>query len=320
MRRSLPLLLLFASPAFSATLLVLNKQDATLSFIDPATGATSLSIPTGASPHEVEVTADGATAVVSNYGGAQSPGNSLTVVDIAGRRERQRVDLGDLRRPHGLAVAGQQVFFTAEEAKHIGLLDTASGSVTWRFPTNQERTHMIAASRDGRLLFTTNMDSGTASIIQRQPGSPADAVQSVVKVGRNPEGMDVTPDGRQLWTANAGDGGISIIDVASKKLVKSFPVGTQRSNRLKFTPDGKLALVSDLAKGELVIVDVATQSVKARLPVGQGASGILVVPDGSRAYVAAASERRLAVVDLKTLTVAGHVATGGGPDGMAWVR
>jgi YVTN family beta-propeller protein len=320
MRRSLSLLLLFASPAFSATLLVLNKQDSTLSFIDPATGTTSLSIPTGASPHEVEVTADGATAVVSNYGG-QSAGNSLTVVDIATRRERQRVDLGDMRRPHGLAVAGQLVFFTAEDARQIGLFDTTSGGVTWRFPTNQDRTHMIAASRDGRLLFTTNMDSSTASIIQRQSASPAgDAMQTVVPVGRNPEGMDVTPDGRQLWTANAGDGGISIVDVASRKLVKSFPIGTQRSNRLKFTPDGKLALVSDLGKGELVVVDVATQSVKTRLPVGQGASGILVVPDGSRAYVAAASERRLAVVDLGTLTISGHVATGGGPDGMAWVR
>jgi len=318
MRRIIALLLLLLAPsAFAATLLVLNKEDSTLSFIDPESGRTLGTLPTGSSPHEVEVTADGRTAVVTNYGG-QTAGNSLTVVDIAARRERARVDLGELRRPHGLAVAGQQVFFTAEDAKQIGRLDAAAGRVDWRFPTNQERTHMIVAGRDGRTLFTTNMNSNSASIIEAAAG--AEAKQTLVTVGRNPEGVDLAPDGRQLWTANASDGSVSIIDVVQKRLLKHIDIGTQRSNRLKFTPDGKLALVSDIGKGELVVIDVPTQTVKTRLPVGRGASGILIVPDGTRAYVAAASERRLAVVDLKTLTVSGGVDTGGGPDGMAWVR
>jgi YVTN family beta-propeller protein len=306
-----------AAAAQSATLLVLNKEDATLSIIDPATGVTAATIPTGAGPHEVEVTADGRTAVVTNYG-AQTAGNSLSVIDLAARRERVRVDLGELRRPHGLAAAGQQVYFTAEDAKHIARLDAATGKVDWRFATDQERTHMVVASRDGRTLFTSNMGSSTVSIIE--PGASGGARQTLVSVGKAPEGLDLTPDGRQLWTANAEGGSISVIDVGTRKLVKTFDIGTRRSNRLKFTPDGSLALVSDVGPGELVVVDVKTQTVKTRLPVGRGATGILVVPDGSRAYVAAAGERKLVVVDLKSLTVAGQVATGGGPDGMAWVR
>lgn len=313
---ALALTLALAAPAVSATLLVLNKEDSTLSFIDPASGATSATIPTGAGPHEVEVTGDGRTAVVSNYG-SQTAGNSLSIIDIRDRKERTRVDLGELRRPHGLATNGQHAYFTAEDARHIGRLDTATGRVDWRFPTNQERTHMVVASRDGRTLFTTNMGSNTASIIER--AADGSAKQTLVNVGRAPEGVDLTPDGRQLWTANAQGGDISVVDVATKALVKTFDIGTRRSNRLKFTPDGALALVSDMGPGELVIVDVKSQSVKARLPVGRGASGILVVPDGSRAYVAAASERKLVVVDLKSLTVTGQVSTGGGPDGMAWV-
>jgi YVTN family beta-propeller protein len=314
---TLVLSLALASPAWSATLLVLNKDDSTLSFIDPATGATSATIPTGAGPHEVEVTADGRTAVVGNYG-AQSAGNSLSVIDLGGRRERVRVDLGDLRRPHGLVASGQQMYFTAEDAKHIGRLDTASGKVDWRFATNQERTHMIVASRDGRTLFTANMGSNTISIIERSADGAAK--QTLVNVGMGPEGLDLTPDGRQLWAANSAGGGVSIVDVATKALVKTFDIGTRRSNRIKFTPDGALALVTDLTAGELVIVDVKSQTVKTRLAIGRNASGILVVPDGSRAYIAAAGERKLVVVDLKSLTVTGQVATGSGPDGMAWVR
>jgi YVTN family beta-propeller protein len=306
-----------ATTAWSATLLVLNKEDSTLWFVDPATGASSATIPTGAGPHEVEVTADGRAAVVTNYG-SQSAGNSLSVIDLATRKERVRVDLGELRRPHGLAVAGQQMYFTAEDAKHIGRLDTASGKVDWRFATNQERTHMIVASRDGRTLFTTNMGSHTVSIIERS--ADGTARQAVVNVGRGPEGLDLTPDGRRLWTSNSEDGSVSVVDVATKALVKTFDIGTRRSNRLKFTPDGALALVSDITAGELVVVDVKSQTVKTRLAIGRGASGILVVPDGSRAYVAAASERKLVVVDLKSLAVTGQVATGGGPDGMAWVH
>lgn len=306
----------FAASAQAATLLVLNKEDSTLSLIDPATGTSLATIPTGPNPHEVEVTPDGRTAVVSNYG-TQPGGNSLSVIDISSRKERAHVELGEMRRPHGLATSGHRVYFTAEDSQQVGRLDTATGRIDWRFPTGQGRTHMVVASRDGGTLFTANMGSNSVSIIERAGDS--NARQTLVTVGSGPEGLDLSPDGRQLWVANSQGGNISVIDVATRAVVKTVDIGTRRSNRLKFTPDGALALVSDLTAGELVVVDVKSQAVKARLPIGRGASGILVVPDGSRAYVASASDRKLAVVDLKTLAVVGQVATGGGPDGMAWV-
>jgi YVTN family beta-propeller protein len=307
---------LCVQPTFAATLLVLNKDDATLALHDPATGAVRTTIPTGIGPHEVEVTADGRIAVVSNYG-TQPAGTSLTVVDLGTRKETARVGVGEVSRPHGLAVVGQQVYFTAENAREVGRIDTASARVDWRFPTNQERTHMVLASRDGRTVFTTNMGSNSVSVIDH--GVDGAAKQTLVTVGKTPEGMDLTPDGRQLWTANAEDGSVSIVDVAQRKLVKTFDIGTRRSNRLKFTPDGALALVSDVIAGELIVIDVRTQTVQRRLPVGRGPTGILVVPDGSRAYVAASSENKLVIIDLKTLAIAGSVATGRNPDGMAWV-
>src|SRR5688572_32768703 len=36
------------------------------------------------------------------------------------------------------------------------------------------------------------------------------------------------------------DGGVSVIDVAAKKVVHIIAAGTRRSNRLKFSPDGRL--------------------------------------------------------------------------------
>src|SRR5690242_6143265 len=89
----------------AAQLLVLYKSDATLAFIDPGSGNTSATVATGDGPHEIELSSDGKLAFVGNYG-AQKPGNTLSVIDVAARTERKRVDLGELRRPHGLAFAG----------------------------------------------------------------------------------------------------------------------------------------------------------------------------------------------------------------------
>src|SRR5689334_5566328 len=82
-------------------LLVLNKNAAEAVLLDPATGARVAAMPTGPFPHEVTVSPDGRTAVVANYG-AQQPGSSLTVLDLATRAAVRTIDLGEYRRPHGI--------------------------------------------------------------------------------------------------------------------------------------------------------------------------------------------------------------------------
>ena len=109
---------------------------------------------------------------------------------------------------------------------------------------------------------------------------------------------------------------ISIIDVASKKVVARLSVPTRFANRLKFTPNGKLVLISDLGSRDLVVVDVAGRKEVKRIQPGGGSAGILMQPDGARAYVAV--ENGVTLIDLKTLEVAGQIEIGGGPDGLAW--
>ncbi len=142
----------------------------------------------------------------------------------------------------------------------------------------------------------------------------------MIPVGKGPEAIDMSPDGKQIWTAHSRDGGVSIIDIASKKVIQTLDLHTKRSNRLKFTPDGKLVLISDLEAGELVILDVATRKEAKRLKLGRSPEGILVAPDGLRAYVAVNGDNKVAIVDLKTFDVTGHLMTGTGPDGMAWAQ
>jgi len=310
---------LAAIPALAtgAELLVLNKSEATLAFIDPASGKTSATVATGDGPHEVELSANRRLAFVSNYGSA-SDGNTLSVIDVKSRKELRRVDLGDLRRPHGLAYANGGAYFTAEKSQRIGHYDPKAQKVDWTFETGQEVTHMGLASRDGATLFTTNIGSDSVSVIRRD--AAGEWQQTLVEVGAGPEGLDLSPDERELWVAHSRDGGVSVIDTKSAKVVRTFDAGTRRSNRLKFTRDGQLVLVSDLGAGELVVIDAVRRSVLTRLPIGHGPTGILVAPDGRRAYVACSGDDRVAIVDLKSMAVVGTIATGKGPDGMAFVE
>jgi len=180
----------------------------------------------------------------------------------------------------------------------------------------QASTHMVLPSKDARTIFTSNIGGDSVSAIVA--GSGGTWTQTVIPVGKGPEGIDLSADGREVWSAHSRDGGVSIIDVATKKVVQTIDVGTKRSNRIKLTPDAKFALVSDLEAGELIILDAPARKVIKRLPLGKSPEGILIPPAGGVAYVAVNGDNFIAVVDLKTWQVTKKITTGTGPDGMAW--
>lgn len=329
-------------------LLVLAKRDGMLLIVDPSSLQVVARVPVGKDPHEVIASADGKTAYASNYGGGAY--NTLAVVDLVGQKALPTVDLGPLRGPHGLDFAGGKVWFTAEAAKAIGRYDPATKSVDWILGTGQNRTHMIWVSPDLKLIVTTNVNSGTVSIIEkaagsgagaggpggrppgtngpppggpRSPGGPmgvpgGDWNETVVRVGNGSEGFDVSPDGKEIWVANAADGTVSIIDVASKQVTQTLTADVAGANRLKFTLDGKLALISSLREPEVTVIDTATRKAIKKIAVGHGAAGILMQPDEARAFVACSPDGYVAVIDLHSLEVVGRVQAGQDPDGLAW--
>jgi DNA-binding beta-propeller fold protein YncE len=332
-------------------LLVLSKADRMLAIVDPSSLKVIARMPSGPDPHEVVASTDGKFAYISNYGGGAY--NTLTVVDLVAQKTLPVIDLGALRGPHGLMFVGGKVWFTAEAAKAIGSYDPATGSIDWILGTGQNRTHMIYVFDDLKRMITSNVSSATMTIIEkssgggrgpggpppdgrgRGPGSPppggpndpgrgpngppqGDWDETVVAVGRGAEGFDVSPDGKELWAANAQDGTISIVDLSAKKVSRTLTANVMGANRLKFTPDGKLVLVSTLSGPDLAIFNAATRGEVKRVKLGQGAAGIEMQPDGARAFVACTPDDYVAIVDLKKLEVTGHIDAGKQPDGLAW--
>jgi YVTN family beta-propeller protein len=313
------------APAVSADLLiVLNKSDHEAVLVDPAKLAPVARIPTGRGPHEVAVSPDGRRAYVSNYGmygvfregqRVNEPGNTLSVIDLEARAVRDTFDLGTYAKPHGLAVSrdGTRLWVTCEDSKAVLEVDATSGAVLKSWTTGQGTSHMIVPAVDESRLFVANIRSGSATIIERA----TDRVMSLT-TAPGAEGIDVSPDGREVWVTNRADSSISVIDARGDSVIARIESGGQFPIRVKFTPDGKEAWVSCLQSNAVTVFDAHSRRLLATIPVGAAPVGIQMTPDGRRAYVANTNDDLVTVLDIAARKVVGTFTTGNEPDGMAW--
>lgn len=317
----------------SPALLVLNKDANEMAIVDPLAMKVVGHVLVGEGPHEVAT--DGKLAFVANYG-SHTPGNTISVIDLATWQVIKSVDLSPMQRPHGIVTSGGKVYFTVENttarwtnpsATRPPELRPPDGEVSSYDPSGREGfgwstgeygTQMLVISENGKNIFTTNIRSDSVSVLEREgpPGSQG----TTIPVGKGPEGIDMSADGREVWVANSHDGSLSIINVDTKGVVQTLAISTKRSNRLKFTPDSKRVLVSDTDGDEVVVLDAQTRQQIKRIKTGGRPEGIQMTPDGSRAFVALAQEGAVVAIDLETLTVSSKLQTGPGADGMAWVK
>lgn len=338
------------APTPSPALLVLEKAQNTLVIVDPASLTIVARIAAGEDPHEVAVSDDGRIAWVTNYRGRGGGpgGNTITPIDLVAQKPLPVIQLGALRAPHGVATGGGKLFVTAEQSKVVARIDPATQTVDWVVGTGEDRTHMVAVSKDGKIVLTTNVNSASVSIIEQRalampaggpPGAPpnsaptpprAGAIGGVagaaaptdwhvtnVAVGRGAEGMDLSPDGRELWVANAQESTVSIIDVATHRVVQTIP-STRAANRLKFTLDGRYVFVSDLGGNDILVIDAKSRTPHTRIALGTNSEGIVMSADRTRVFTTLNARDAVAVIDLRTMRVIGEVKTGRGPDGLAW--
>lgn len=312
-------------------LLVLEKSQNNLVIVDPVALTVLARVPVGNDPHEVVASDDGKIAYISNY--ERGTGTTIARVDLVQYTALPPIDLGVLRAPHGLAFAGGKLYFTAEGAKAVCRWDPATQKIDWVMGTGKNRTHMVLVSKDLKTVFTSDDGSATVSFIN-QPATPVPAAPNEARAGgRGPapstwnietvavtprsEGFALSPDGAELWIANAQQGTISIITVSDRKIVQTIP-SNKAANRIKFSPDGKYVLVPDLQGNDLLVIDAVARKTLRRITLPGNSEGVVVAPDGLHAYTTLNSLDGVAVIDLTSMTVTGQLRTGKGPDGLAW--
>ena len=113
-----------------------------------------------------------------------------------------------------------------EGYKAIGRYDPEADEVDWLLGLGRDGAHMMVLSRDRDTILTANRESNTLSLVEGAAAGPPDwQVTTIPAAGEYPEGLDLSPDGTELWTATRNDGGVSIIDVAARTVAERLELG-----------------------------------------------------------------------------------------------
>src|SRR5215831_17285087 len=105
--------------------------------------------------------------------------------------------------------------------------------------------------------------------------------------GKQPSGLNISPDGKMALVANRGDNSVSVLSVNGTDVKVTDTVTFPDSvAHVMFTPDGKRALAVRPTTNKVSMLDVTDGKVtynKVDLPTGQFPYNVVVSPDGKLA-------------------------------------
>ncbi len=310
-------------PAAHGWLLVANKGDRTLGIIDPQAGREVATVPEGGvTGHEVVASRDGKLAFVPIYGnsGVGQPGtdgSNMCVIDLATRKVTGTVDFGKGVRPHCAVInpANGLLYITTELDDSVTVIDPATLKILGTVPTSQPESHMLAITRDGKLGYTSNVGTGTVSVLDLD----AKKVLAVIPVSRTAQRISLSVDDRWVFTSDQTQPQLAVIDAAARSVKRWVPL-PGRGYGTAPTPDGRWLVVALPGAHKVGAVNLDTWQVEHILEVPAAPQEVLVRPDGAVAYVSCDASRQIAVINLQTWKVEKLIDAGRGADGLAWAR
>ena len=293
-------------------LLVGNKGEDTLSFVDLASGIELGRSPTGKMPHEIAVSPDGTQAAVVAYGG-----KTIDLFGVATRAKLKTIDLAPNEGPHGIAwLKDGRIIVTTERSQSIAVVDPAAGAVTASIKTDQPGTHMVAVTADGTTAYTSNIPAGTVTVIDLAGGKKL----RDVAVGGRPEGIALSRDELVLWVGDLEGSRVQAFDTDTFDKLAEVRTGSTPI-RVAASPDGRWIVTSNLGAGGLTVIDAVSRSHVRDIAISgdqeAGQVTILFSADGSRIYAAETGRDTIAEVDFAAGKVIRRLPAGKNGDGLA---
>jgi DNA-binding beta-propeller fold protein YncE len=297
----------------AGTLIIGNKGEDSVSFVDLASGRELGRAPTGRMPHEIAISPDGRQAAVVSYGG-----RSIDIFDIAGRTRVRQVDLGANEGPHGIAwLADGRILATTERARTLTVVDLSDGEPkVSAIATGQQGTHMVAVAPDASRAYTANIGSGTVSVLDLARGTKL----RDLAIGGKPEGIALSPDGRTLWVGDNDGARVLAFDTSSFAKLAEVATGPVPI-RVAVSPDGRWVVTSNFQAGTLTVIDAAKRRVARTVTVsGEREAAqvtILFSANGRLLYAAETGRNAVAEIDLASGRVLRRLLAGRQGDGLA---
>ena len=323
MRALLTLFLLLAatSAAQSPLLLVLEKGSSALGYYT-FEGQRVGEVKVGLHPHEMVVSPDGRFAYITDNGTMRieqpgKGGNTVSIVDVPGRRRVNTIKLDQYFRPHGIDLdpTTNRLAITVENPDQFLLLDIRDRRILRAYDTKGKTPHMVrfGPTKGGaQYAYVSNSGSGTVSAIQLATGGE----MKVMPTGTRPEGGVLSPDHTELYVTNRESAAITVIDTSRHAQVGEIKTGGKGPVRIDVTPDGRYLVYALMHDHKIEIADLQT-----RMPVGQIAVegepiSLSVSADGLYAFASSEEIDTVHIISLKDRKLVRSFKTpkGAGPD------
>ncbi len=114
-----------------------------------------------------------------------------------------------------------------------------------------------------------------------------------IEVGKNPQGMAVSGDGKYLFVMNADDDSFSMIDLDTRKVIRTPDMrgyfqhapGTA-PNDAAISPDGSRLYIAQASDNRIVVISLTEERFIGAVPTAWYPTAVAVSPDGDRLYAA----------------------------------
>jgi len=316
-----------ASPAVAAqpagVLLGANENEGTLSVIDPEQGLRVAKIAEGGfAGHEVAASPDGRFAYVPIYGdgNAGTPGTdgrAVVKIDLASKRVVGRYTFDHGVRPHAAVFNPHNglLYVTTELDHTVSIIDPKTMTLVGAIPTGQVLSHMLVISHDGRFGYTSNIASGSVSVLDLK----ARKLLGVVPVSAKIQRIAISADDRMIFTADQTTPRVAVIDTATRQVTRWIQLPAVGMG-VTTTADGRWLLVAIEPTSQLAVVDLKTPAVARTIGLPQYPHETVLSADGKTAYVSCSVAGEVVELRTKDWTVAGQIQSGPFVDGLAWAQ
>jgi YVTN family beta-propeller protein len=204
-------------------------------FIDVAKKSVKAEIATGWHPKILVLSPDQKNLFAANWAG-----NSVTQIDIATAKVVRTLPAG--MHPRGMAITSAGKLFIANfDGASMDIYEGLDLAQHHRIPACQIPRH-LALSPDEKTLFISCFHDSTLHAMDVE----SEKITHRVPIGSSPKSIEVSKDGRYVWSADYGKetNSVSIVDTTDWT-ARVYPVpGMDRGSGIAVTQDGQHALVT----------------------------------------------------------------------------
>ena len=246
-----------------------------LTLIDPATGKMGESIHVD-DPYNMYYTPDGKYAVVMAEREKRIDFRDAQTMKVV---KRLSVNCDGVNHAD-FTPDGRFMIATCEFSSELIKVDVAAQTVLGHLKLEPKGMPQdCRLSPDGKVFYVANMDANGVHVIDGNAFRQIEFIQT----GKGAHGLYFSRDAKYVYVSNRGEGSVSLIDLATRKVATKWMIpGGGSPDMGGVSADGKLLWLTGRYNREVYVFDTSNGTLRARIRVGDGPHGMCVYPQPGR--------------------------------------